>query len=156
MSSVALRREAPHVSQPRRAAEIVSFSKPEAVVETLLWRNPADMHRGFYAIALAAWGAFLSVFWLTFAMSANALFMVTISTVYAAVFFSVPVILTRLFPEKLPVEGSLSDFLRAPFATIDGPIKGYEALVQMIVVPVCLVIGGAAISIIIHAARASH
>ena len=132
-------------------ADIVTFAAP-----TSSWRHPADMHKGVYLIALGCWAAFLSVFWVTFGASANALFVLVVCAFYATVFFSVPVILTRLFPEKMPVTGDLMTFLRRPFATIDGAISGFEALVQVIVVPLSLAIGGLAIGFIIHAARAAH
>lgn len=35
-------------------------------------------------------------------------------------------------------------------------MHGYEALLQVVLVPVVLTIGGTAIGIIIHAARAAH
>ena len=51
---------------------------------------------------------------------------------------------------------SLSTFLRGRFDTIDGSISGLDALVQVIVVPACLTLGGIAIGFIIHAARLAH
>jgi len=43
-----------------------------------------------------------------------------------------------------------------PFRTRTGTMHGYEALLQVVLVPVILTIGGTAIGIIIHAARAAH
>jgi len=51
---------------------------------------------------------------------------------------------------------SLFTFLREPFATIDGVMSGAEALLQVVLVPLCLTGGGIAIGIIIHAARSAH
>lgn len=160
-ASAALRRVEPAIRTPREEmrtsvredADIVALPKSEPVAT---WRHPADMHKGVYLTALGCWAAFLSVFWITFSASGNALFMIVISTVYAAVFFSVPVILTRLVPEAMPVKGAFRSFLEGQFSTIDGSIRGIDALVQVIVVPACLAIGGVAIGFAIHAARIAH
>ena len=151
MSSAALRREAPApVASPvRHDADVVRL--PDAN-----WRHPGDMHLGIYGVALGCWVTFLALFWITFSVSGNALFMLTVCTFYAFMFFSVPVVLTRLMPDKRPSRGSLLRFLRGKFETIDGPISGFEALVQVILVPACLIVGGTAIGFIIHAARTAH
>lgn len=115
----------------------------------------AVMDPRIYKIALVCWMGFLSVFWLTFWMSANALFMVVISTVYAAVFFGVPYAMSRQVRDRPKTDKSLFTFLREPFATIDGVMSGGEALLQVVLVPLCLTLGGIAIGIIIHAAKAA-
>ncbi|MBS0473100.1 MAG: hypothetical protein JSR60_18670 [Proteobacteria bacterium] len=120
------------------------------------WRNPADMPAAVHGVALACWLAFLSVFWITFAMSANAEFMVAISTVYAVVFFGVPTILTRMSPKRSRAHPKLRQFLNGRFDTLYGGISGFDALVQVIVVPAALTVGGIGIAIAIHAARAAH
>jgi hypothetical protein len=151
-AAAALRREAPVARPVRRDAEIVAL--PSADAES--WRHPGDMHLGVYGSAVACWAVFLALFWITFSGSGNALFILTICLFYAVVFFSVPAILTRLIPEKRPSRGSLLSFMRGTIQTIDGPVKGYDALIQVILVPACLSIGGLAIGIIIAMARASH
>lgn len=117
------------------------------------WRNPADMPAAVHGLALACWVAFLSVFWITFAMSANAEFMVAISTVYAVVFFGVPTILARMSPKRARKHPGLLQFLHGRFDTLYGEISGFDALVQVIVVPACLTLGGIGIALAIHAAR---
>ena len=139
-----------------RSAEIRPFQPvaPPAAVKP--WRNPSDMPVAVHKLALACWMAFLSVFWITFAFSGHATFMVAVSTVYAVVFFSVPVILTRMCPPDERQHNELSSFLHGRFETIDGSIAGFDALVQVIVVPATLTLGGIAIGFIIHAARLAH
>ena len=132
----------PTAPTPRAPAQVRSFPQTHAL-----------MHRGVYKVALSCWAGFLAVFWVTFWMSANALFMVAIGTFYALMFFGVPVIMSRMAPTR-PRPGSLAGFLRGRFATIDGPISGLDALLQVILVPVALGLGGIAIGIIIHMARA--
>ena len=115
----------------------------------------AVMDPRIYKIALGCWIGFLAVFWLTFWMSANALFMVVISTVYAAVFFGVPYAMSRQVRNRPDTTKSLFAFLREPFATLNGVMSGAEALLQVVLVPLCLTCGGIAIGFIIHAARAA-
>jgi hypothetical protein len=80
---------------------------------------------------------------------------VVIGTFYALMFFGVPTVMSRMAPTR-PRAGSLGSFLRGRFATIDGPISGSDALLQVILVPVALGLGGTAIGFIIHAARAAY
>jgi hypothetical protein len=110
------------------------------------------MHPGVYKIAVLSWALFIGIFWLTFWQDANALFMVAASTAYAVVFFGVPTIMSRCVP-KAAVEGGLMDFLRARVDTLYGPVNGFEALVQVILVPAALILGGTAMSFAIQSAR---
>ena len=132
----------------RRSAPTKPHSAQGASVQTV-------MDPRVYKIALAGWVALLSIFWVTFWSSANALFVVTISTVYAIMFFGVPYMMIRQIPKPPKPARSFATFLSSPFATIDGTMPGWEALLQVILVPFCLVGGGVAIGIIITAARAS-
>jgi hypothetical protein len=120
------------------------------------WRHPADMPVSVYRTAFFRWLAFLGVFWITFSISGSAEFMVTISTVYAIVFFGVPTIMTRLIPKKKQKDLGLFSFLNGHFDTFYGEIEGWEALIQVIIVPAALTLGGIAMGFIIHAARIAH
>jgi len=111
------------------------------------------MHPGVYKIALMCWAMFMGIFWITFAASANALFMVVVSTAYAVMFFGVPYVMSRMTPMKAPAGVALLDFLRGRFDTLYGPIGGMDALVQVILIPAALSAGGVAFAFIIHAAR---
>jgi hypothetical protein len=111
------------------------------------------MHPHVYRIALTCWVALLAIFWVTFWVSSSALFMVVIGTVYAGVFFGVPYEMSRIFPGKRTSDKTLSRFLQEPFRTRTGTIKGYEALLQVVLVPLCLIAGGTFIGFIIRAAR---
>jgi len=115
----------------------------------------AVMHPHIYRIALACWLCFLAVFWVTFWSSSNALFQVVIGTAYAVIFFGVPYQMSRIFPGKRTAEKSIWQFLSEPFRTRTGTMKGYEVLLQVIMVPVLLTLGGSVIGIVIRAARAS-
>jgi len=115
----------------------------------------AVMHPHIYRIALACWLCFLAVFWVTFWSSSNALFQVVIGTAYAVIFFGVPWQMSRIFTGERGDEKSIWQFLSEPFRTRTGTMQGYEVLLQVIMVPVLLTLGGSVIGIVIRAARAS-
>jgi hypothetical protein len=115
----------------------------------------AVMHPHIYRIALVCWLCFLAVFWVTFWPSSNALFQVVIATAYAVIFFGVPYQMSRIFPGKRTAEKSIWQFLSEPFRTRTGTMKGYEVLLQVIMVPVLLTLGGSVIGMVIRSARAS-
>ena len=109
-----------------------------------------------YRIALVCWACLMAVFWATFWVNYNALFHVVIGTVYAVVFFGVPYEMSRIYPGKRTSDKSIWQFMAESFRTRTGTMRGYEVLLQVVLVPVALTIGGSAIGIIIHAARATH
>ncbi|MEO6074588.1 MAG: hypothetical protein ABIP67_15295 [Burkholderiales bacterium] len=136
---------------------VVTPPKPAAAVKVL---TPAPieavMHPHVYRIALGCWVVFMAIFWVTFWVSANALFMVVIGTFYAVMFFGVPYMMLRMVPGRTNAKGPFFVFLEKPFAIIDGTMHGYEALLQVVMVPACLILGGTAIAFIIRSARALH
>jgi len=113
----------------------------------------AVMHPHVYRIALMCWFCFMMVFWVTFWVSSNALFQVVIGTVYAVMFFGVPYEMSRIYAGDRKGRQSIWLFLMQPFNTRTGKMRGYEALLQVILVPVLLTIGGTAIGIIIRISR---
>jgi hypothetical protein len=115
-----------------------------------------DMHPGVYKVAVLSWAIFLGVFWFTFWASANALFMVAFSTIYAIVFFGVPVIMSRCIPNASVREHGLAHFLKGKVDTLYGPVHALEALAQVIMVPVALILGGTAIAFAIQSARLAY
>ena len=152
MSARAARRIEDHLPAPTgQPAPVPNLFKPITPVPI-----EAVMHPDIYRIALGCWVAFLAIFWMTFWISANALFMVVIGTFYAIMFFGVPYMMLRQVPGRTKAKGPLLTFLEQPFATNSGSIHGYEALLQVIIVPLCLILGGTAIGFIIHSARAAH
>ena len=139
--------EAALVSPPPVKAQIHRF--PGETIQTV-------MDPRVYKIALGCWVAFLGVFWATFWISANALFMVVVGTVYAGVFFGVPYMMSRMVRDRPAPMHSLTAFLRAPFGTLNGTMRGGEALLQVVLVPLCLIAGGIAIGFIIRTARLAY
>lgn len=115
-----------------------------------------QMHPGVYKVAFICWMCLLGEFALTFLVSANALFMVAVDAVFAAVFFTVPWIMNRMKPQTSTASADLSAFLRARLDTLYGPIGGFDALLQVIIVPLALSLGGIAFGFIILSVRAMH
>lgn len=115
-----------------------------------------QMHPGVYKVAFICWMCLLGEFFLTFFASASALFMVAVDAVFAAVFFGVPWIMNRMKPQTSTASAGLPAFLKARFDTLYRPIEGREALLQVIMVPLALSLGGVAIGFIILSSRALH
>ena len=113
------------------------------------------MHPHIYRLAMLCWICFMTVFWVTFWVSSNALFMVVIGSVYAVMFFGVPYEMSRIYTSDRRGGQSIWRFLAQPFDTRTGVMRGYEALLQVIMVPLLLTIGGTVIGIIIRSARAA-
>ncbi len=115
-----------------------------------------DIPASVYGTFIFAWTALMTVFWFTFAESPNAAFMVAISTAFGIMFFGVPLVMSRMDHQPQPWAGpDLPQFLRGQVQTLTGPVNGFDALVQCLVVPVCLTIGAVAISVIINLDRAN-
>ena len=115
----------------------------------------SQMHPGVYKLAILCWAMFMAVFWATFFISSNALFLVVIGTVYALVNFGVPIIMSRMAPKPKAGYPSFEEFIRGRFDTLYGPIEASEALLQVVLVPLALSAGGVAIGLIIRYARAA-
>ena len=117
-----------------------------------------NMPVGVYKLALFCWALFLSSFVVTFWGSAHALFMLAICGFYALMFFGTPYVLWRQAKKAMPQSEKratpLAAFLRRDLATIDGPTHGFDAVVQVILVPAILSLGCMAIGTIISLARA--
>ena len=135
---------------------VSSASSTRRITPIVLAPVRKQMHPGVYKLALLCWVMLLAVFWITFAMSAHATFMVAIGTLYAIVFFGLPFLMSRIAGISTTASISLRDFVDGRFDTLYGPIGGLEALLQVILVPLSLSIGGIAIGFIIHAAKMAN
>jgi hypothetical protein len=87
------------------------------------------------------------VFFGLFARSPLALFSITICAFFVAMFFAVPKLFMAIeaAPARRPTMGR---FMRSGIATLTGRSSGRDALVQMLIVPVLLTLGLAAMGII--------
>lgn len=115
-----------------------------------------ELPKGVYVITLLAWTAFIGAFWAGFGSDLNSGFMVAISTVYMLVFFVTPILMLRMarkFGAAAPEKESLNSFLERPVDTNTGEINGREALIQIVLVPVCLAFCAGGIAYAFHSAR---
>ncbi len=119
-------------------------------------RIHAEMHLGVYTALLGCWAAFLSLFWMTFTGNSQTVFLMAFTLAFTIVAFGLPVVMNRTGKYLPGTQGTLGDFLKSRVATIDGSVTGKEALIQVILVPACLTVGGVAIGFIITASRFSY
>jgi len=152
MQAIATLRQLPLVDASSPAPVII---KAETLAATAAAGENA-MHPGVYKAAMLCWVGFLLVFWVTFWMSAEALFMVAIGTVYGIMAIGIPYVLSRVGPERPAPTFDLREFTNRKFNTLYGQVEGLDALLQVIMVPLLLSLGGIAIGIAIHAARAAY
>jgi hypothetical protein len=116
----------------------------------------ADLTPSVYASLILSWACFMTIFFVTFAASPFTLFILVLCTVYAVMFFGVPLTMNRLGAKQSWSDPGLVAFLRAKVDTIYGPVNGFDALVQVILVPACLTIGGIGIAFAVASARAMY
>jgi hypothetical protein len=106
----------------------------------------ADLPPAVGRLVAASYLGLLSMFFLFMAGSAEALFAITISAGFMAIFFAVP----RLFLHVEPRTGrrpSFARFMAGGMETLTGHASGRDALIQMMIVPVFLTFGIAAMGI---------
>jgi hypothetical protein len=113
-----------------------------------------DLPPCIHGLTLGVWAVFFLVLWVTFWSSGNALSMIAVSTAYGAMFFGVPAVMGRMHPERPRARSTIAQFLKGRFDTLYGPVKGMDAVLQIIIVPAAITLGAIAIGIIISFARA--
>ena len=116
----------------------------------------ADLTPSVYAALVLSWVCFMTIFFVTFAGSPFTLFMLVLCTFYAVMFFGVPLAMNRFGAKQSWSDPGLTAFLRGKVDTLYGPVKGVDALVQVILVPACLTIGGIGIAVAVASARAMY
>jgi hypothetical protein len=116
----------------------------------------ADLVPSVYGALIVSWICFMAIFVVTFASSAPTMFMLALVGVYALMFFGVPLAMIRLGAKERWQGPGLVSFVRAKVQTLYGPVGGLDALIQVILVPACLTIGGIGIALAVAAARAAY
>lgn len=94
----------------------------------------------------AAYGFVILALFAATAQSAHSVFMIVIAALFVLIFFTVPRIFFRIEPEVMK-RADLDDFLRNGIKTLTGHCSGRDALIQMLIVPVFLTLGIAAMGI---------
>jgi hypothetical protein len=106
-----------------------------------------DVAAGVGTLIIASYAALILVFFALFTGSATALFVVCISAGFAIAFFTIPRIFFAIEadPSRRP---SLPAFMHKGLQTATGHSSGRDALIQMLIVPVLLTLGLAAMGIV--------
>ena len=119
-------------------AEARSFTPTPAMADV-----PAAVGR----LLVFAYAGLILIFLGLFANSALALFSIAVCAGFVAIFFAVPAVFLRIedAPARRP---TMAAFLRNGLQTLTGHSGGGDALVQMLIIPVFLTLGLAAIGVI--------
>ncbi|HEY0149310.1 MAG TPA: hypothetical protein VGB70_09915 [Allosphingosinicella sp.] len=135
---------------PTAAVESMTASAAEAPAEeTPFAMTPAmaDVATGVAGLVVGTYAALIVVFFALFANSPVAVFAITVCAFFVAMFFAVPRIFLKV--EAAPVRRpSFDRFMRTGIETLTGRTGGGDALLQMLIVPVLLTLGLAAMGII--------
>jgi hypothetical protein len=127
-------RTAPPATQP----EALPFTATPAM---------ADVASGVGRLVAGTYGALIVVFFALFANSALAAFSIAVCAFFVAMFFGV----ARLFLAVEAAPGprpSFGRFMRVGIDTLTGRTGGGDALIQMLIVPVLVTLGLAAMGIV--------
>lgn len=116
----------------------------------------SDLVPSVYGVFIVSWLCFMAIFLFTFAQSATTMFMLALIGVYALMFFGVPIAMIRVGAREQWYGPDLASFVRAKVQTLYGPVNGLDALIQVILVPACLTIGGIGIALAVATARAAY
>lgn len=114
--------------------------------------TPSGVHLRVFGVAAFGYVWIMAVFWLLFYNSPTALFMVVVSSLFLAVYLGVPgaLMLTGKAPEA---PERFKDFWQRRVDTWTGELKGSEAALQIILIPLALAVGITIIGTIIAFVR---
>ncbi len=113
-----------------------------------------SVHKGVFKALAAVNAGVLGVFWWTFRGDAEALFMVAISAAYLAAYMGTPLLLSRIGGRIDPIQTKPFDaFLNDPFETWTGTVTGREAMIQILMVPVAILLAVIGMSFMIELSR---
>lgn len=107
----------------------------------------ADVATGVGRLVVGTYAALILVFFALFANSPLATLSIVICAFFVAMYFAVPRIFLAVeaAPGRRP---SFAAFMREGIATLTGRTSGSDALIQMLIVPVLVTLGLAAMGII--------
>ncbi|MEM7427937.1 MAG: hypothetical protein AAF441_17730 [Pseudomonadota bacterium] len=111
------------------------------------------MHAGVYRWLLVLNIAILLIAWGTFQEAWEALFMIVVCAAYVAMYFGTPYAMLRAAKIDLRDSVTFREFLNAPFETCTGRIKGWEAAIQVCLIPASIVFAFASFWVILSLVR---
>jgi hypothetical protein len=127
--SAAKRAEAPQEDQPRE------FRSTGAEVPLIV-----------YATIVAAYASILATAWLDFARSIESAWLATVGVMVGIVVLGIQLALRHTnHGPALPGRRGLDEFLHSDIDTATGRLRGWEAYLQILIIPVCLALAAVAI-----------
>lgn len=138
-------------------AELAAERKERAATAVMLVKMTqpnTTLHGGVFKSLALIYATLLAVFWLTFQGDGEALFMVAISAVYLTAYMGTPFMLSRVGGRVDPVDDkNFAAFLHEPFETWTGIVTGREAMLQVLLIPMAILIAGCGMGAIIAVSR---
>jgi hypothetical protein len=106
----------------------------------------AEVPLALYATIVAAYLSILATAWIDFARSTESAWLATVGVIVGVVVLSIHLALRRTNrgPAR-PDRGGLDEFLHSEFDTATGRLRGWDAYVQILIIPICLALAAAAI-----------
>lgn len=132
---------------PSLDAALAARAEAECAVDFVPTTAAPDVPAAVGGFIAAAYAGLVAVFFAFFARSPLAFFSIAVCALFVAIYLAVPRIFFAIEadPARRP---TLGRFLRTGIETATGRTGGRDALVQMLIVPVLLTLGLAAIGII--------
>ena len=110
----------------------------------------ADLPAITYFLLAGVFSTLMAVGFIVFWHSAEALFMVVISALYLLMYLGTPYLLYRINPALVGAKTIfLASVLKSKVGTYTGPLSGFEAMVQVLTVPVALLIAFSGMGVIL-------
>jgi|GEM_PF-1678814 len=132
------------------AAQTERAARPMPLVEEpSISEKQEGLHGGVFKTLALVNIATLGTFWLTFLGDAEALFMVAISSVYLAAYLGTPLVMNKVGEIDASQTKPFHEFLAEPFETWTGIITGREAMLQVLMVPVAILVTAVGMGVII-------
>lgn len=112
-----------------------------------------SVHPMVYKLLGAIFFAILGAFYWAFSGNGETVFAIGICLAYCTMYFATPIALAKATPGRKKTKQSYTDFLHRPFQTWTGRINGQEAMAQILLIPIALLVCCVGIAVIIVNAR---
>ena len=125
---------------------VADIEQPVAVIASQPEAAARDVPVAVGGLIVGAYATLIATFAIATTGSGQSLFAIGIAVFFAVMFFAIPTMFFGLEPKQGRIP-SLSRFMRDGMQTLTGHSSGGAALVQMLIVPVFLTLGAAAMGI---------
>jgi hypothetical protein len=106
----------------------------------------AEVPLAVYATIVAAYASILATAWMDFARSMESAWLATVGIIVGVVVLGIHLALRHTnHGPVLPGRHGLDEFLHSEIDTATGRLRGWEAYVQILIIPVCLALAAAGI-----------